>query len=173
MKNNSTLNFRLSLLVLFIYFFSSNNVLSQENNIYELESHNTSGKSKTKKEITNRAPFYDLAFNMHTTHYLQNKKVKQTYGDGYPVKITLEDINSFEIINSDSIDYNEVELITIHLLNTNDLNNKIDLSQGNEPFKKLKYVFIKCHFDCNSEQIEKFIKVNADTRVFYKIEKAS
>lgn len=171
MKYRSTLTFRVSLLVLFICLFYSHNILAQENGIYELDNQITN-KQKNKKD--DRANFYDLAFNMHNTHYRQNKKLKQVYGNGVAKKLTLEDLNSAKFLNEGlSTNYNDVELITINLLNETDLNDNVDLTTQNQELKKLKYVFIKCNFDCNNEQIKKFIKVNPNIRVFYKIEKAS
>lgn len=174
MKNSSTLNFRLSLLALFICLFTSHNVISQENDIYELDLGVTNVQYKEKNGKSDRAIFNDLAFNMHTTHYIQNQKLKKLYGKGVVKKLTLEDINSTKFINEDlELNYNDVELITICLLNANDLNDHVDLLDKNQELNKLKYVFIKCNFDCNNEQIKKFIKVDSNVRVFYKIEKAS
>jgi hypothetical protein len=174
MKYRSTLKFRVSLLVLFLCFFSSYNILAQENGIYELDSQITNNQKNDKTKKDNRANFYDLAFNMHPTHYRKDKKLKQVYGNGVAKKLTFEDLISAKFINEDlSTNYTDVELITIKLLNVSDLNNTIDLTNQNQKLKKLKYVFIKCNFDCNNEQIKKFIKVNPNIRVFYKTDKAS
>jgi hypothetical protein len=174
MKYRSTLKFRVSLLVLFLCFFSSYNILAQENGIYELDNQITNNQKNDKTKKDNRANFYDLALNMHPTHYRKDKKLKEVYGNGFAKKITFEDLISAKFINEDlSTDYSNVELITIKLLNVSDLNNTIDLTNQNQKLKKLKYVFIKCNFDCNNEQIKKFIKVNPNIRVFYKTDKAS
>ena len=53
------------------------------------------------------------------------------------------------------------------------MNSSIDLTESNEQLQNLKYVFIRCDFNCTDQQINKFIKVNSDARVFFTTEKGS
>lgn len=174
MKNNSTLNIYSSLVALLLLLFFTGNMFSQENNIYEIEN-NTVGKKFTSKNesINNRDEFYDLTFKMYSTYYFQNKELKSKYGKGTPLKLTFRDLESVESLYDNTQDYSEVQLITIDLLNTNDLNSVIDLTYNNQPFQNLKYIFLRCNFNCNEQQINKFIKVNSDVRIFFTTEKGS
>lgn len=174
MKNNSPLNIPSSLIILSILFFISGNLFSQENNIYEIKNQTINKQSTSKQEkANNRVAFYDLTFKMHPTYYFQNKKLKNKYGKGIPVKLTFRDLKSVENLYVEEQDYSEVKLITIDLLNINDLNSIIDLTQNNQHFQNLEYVFIRCYFNCTDQQINKFIKVNSDVRVFFTTEKGS
>ena len=111
-----------------------------------------------------------LLQRLHTTAYISNNSVRNTYGDGKVQKITFSDSKSFDLLNSK--DFSDVELITITLNNTIDLNNKLDLSSNNN-LGKLKYVFIKCYFKCTANQIENFITSDSNIRVFYRTESPS
>ena len=163
MKNYSALPYYSLLLIFCISLLSINKLSAQENNIYEVQQ-NEVAKS-TSKNDNNRKRFYDLTFNLHTTLYIENNKVKVTYGSGEPIKLTFADSKSFNWLKNNS-KTNTIELITITLNNRNDLNNLLDLSNNND-FKSLKYVYVKCNFDCSEKDIEKFIKVNHNVRVFY------
>lgn len=174
MKYNSTLNIYLSLIVLSVLFFVPSNIFSQDYNIHEIENQTTS-KQTTSKQVkaNNRDAFYDLTFKMYPTYYYQNKELKNKYGKGVPLKLTFRDIESVENLNDTTQNYSEVQLITIDLLNINDLNSIVDLTENNQPFQNLKYIFLRCNFNCNEQQINKFIKVNSDVRVFFTTEKGS
>lgn len=155
-------------------FFVSGNIFSQENNIYELENQ-TSDKQPTLKNenINNREAFYDLTFKMYSTYYFQDNELKSKYGKGVPVKLTFRDLKSVESLYDEKQNYSEVQLITIDLLRPNDLNSSIDLTVSNQQLQNLKYVFIRCDFNCTDQQINKFIKVNSDVRVFFTTERGS
>ncbi|MGC1205064.1 MAG: hypothetical protein WA839_09280 [Flavobacteriaceae bacterium] len=174
MKNNSPSNIYSPFVALLVLFFVSGNIFSQENNIYEIENQTVGKQPKLKNEnINNRDVFYDLTFKMYSTYYFQNKELKYVYGKGIPVKLTFRDLESVESLYDDKQNYSEVQLITIDLLSPNDLNSSIDLTESNEQLQNLKYVFIRCDFNCTDQQINKFIKVNSDARVFFTTEKGS
>lgn len=171
MKNNSTFPFYSLLLIFCISMLSFYKLAAQEHNIFEIQPDNNLTKSISKKD-NNRKRFYDLAFNLHSTHYIENNALKSTYDSGNPIKMTFEDSKSFNWLKNKNAKKDSLELITITLNDSNDLNNKLDLSDKND-FKNLKYVFIKCNFNCSNNDIENFIKVKNGVRIFYTIQKPS
>ncbi|WP_042501222.1 hypothetical protein [Algibacter lectus] len=170
MKNNlSNLLKSLTLFcaVVLLFNYESN---AQENGIYELNassqfSRATASKSKTSDT---RTEFYNLSQKLHPTAYLANNKLKNTYGDGDVVKLTLDDVGSLNLIKQDKGNFDNVELITITLKSIADLSTPITLS-NDSGLSKLKYLYIRCYFDCNNEQIKSFVKniSNSNVRVFY------
>lgn len=172
MKNKSTLTFYTLLFVCCISLVFTNNAVAQENGIYELSNSDFS-KSVTKSEAdSGRSEFNKLAYNLHPTIYIQNGITKTTYGQGLPVKLTLKDIKSISVLNSGNPKYNQVQLITIKLSNSSDLNTILDLSNASG-LSELKYIFIKCHFKCTADQIKTFVKATPQTRIFYTSETPS
>lgn len=168
MKNVSALMFNIFLFVC-ISTLAISNVTAQENGIYELKKNNIFSKASAKKS-NDRQEFYKLSQRLHTTAYISNNSVRNTYGEGKIQKITFSDSRSFDLLNSK--DYSDVELITITLNNPSDLNNKLDLTSNNW-LGKLKYIFIKCYFKCTANQIENFITADSNVRVFYRTETPS
>lgn len=145
----------------FILFFTTSfllpqKALTQENNIYEL----------TQNISNERDSFYDLIYNLYPTVYAENGAITKVYGENEIKKITLRDSKSFGILDDKTFNYKNVELITIILNSFNELNTRLNLSNKNG-FDKLKFVFIKCHFDFQKEDIEKFIMPKEGIRVFY------
>lgn len=167
MKKNTTLSLYIFLLIFSTSLFFGNCLIAQEEEIYEV-TNNDSFKNVSKSKSmsnTDREGFYELAFKMHPTHYFKNNSLKSVYNTANPAKLTFEDTKSFNLIKNNS-KFNEVELITIMLNSSNDLNNSIDLSENTE-LNKLKYVFIKCNFKCSEDNIKKFVNVNSKIRIFY------
>ncbi len=168
MENKLPLTCYTFLFVFCISILSANNANAQERGIYELvnSTSNIARSSKKATTSTDRNEFYNLAQKLHTTLYFDNNKLKNKYGNGAPVKITLENMTSFSVLNKKDANYNDVELITITLKQANNLNTPLDLSQTEYP--KLRYIYIKCLFECNARQIEQFVKApNNEVRIFY------
>jgi hypothetical protein len=175
MRNKSTSAFYTLLLICCFSISSIDKVGAQENGIYELTDVNQLSKQSSNKKDgqSDRKDFYNLSQNLHSTFYYENNKLKNKYGEGSPLRLTLEDLNSFNNINKSDSQFNDIQIITVTLNNENDLNKIFDLS--NMPgFSKLKYVFIKCNFNCDAVKIRKFIKISdSKIRVFYSSEKPS
>ena len=169
MKNISAFTLNIFLL-LTISIITVDKVSAQENGIFEIKNNNKILSKTNAKKSSDRKEFYKLSQKLHTTAYISNNSVRNTYGDGKVQKITFSDSKSFSLLNNN--DYNEVELITITLKNSSDLNNKLDLT-SNKNLGKLKYVFIKCYFKCTENQIEDFITSDSNIRVFYRTETPS
>lgn len=173
MKNNSTLKFCTGLFLVFIFLFSIEGLTAQEKGIYEISSNTLTTKTASNKSSSNdRQNFYNLAFNLKTTVYLENNLEKNLYGKGAISKITMSDTNSFEFLKNNENKYKSAELISIKVSSIDELNNPIDLTMLTE-MTNLKYVYIKCSFKCQKHDIENFVKVNPSVRVFYNAEKPS
>jgi len=156
-------------IVCILAFISTIKISAQENNIFELNVGKDLYKTiKTKsidsKKNNSREEFYKLSQNLHTTAYISENAISKTNGRGDIKKLDFGDSKSFKLLSQSN--YNNVELITIILKNTSDLNNKIDLTKDYK-LGKLKYVFIKCYFKCNANQIKQFITTDSNIRVFY------
>tara|TARA_R110002033_G_scaffold137213_1_gene176532 strand:- start:1357 stop:1884 length:528 start_codon:yes stop_codon:yes gene_type:complete len=175
MKNKSTSAFCTLILICCFLLSSVNKVVAQENGIYELTEDNQLSKQIANKKgnSNDRAEFYNLSQKLHSTFYYENNKLKNKYGDGSPLRLNLEDINSFSAINKNDTQFNDIQIITVSLKNENDLNKILDVS--NMPgFSSLKYIFIRCHFNCDALKIRKFIKKSdRNIRVFYTTDRPS
>ena len=169
MKNKSTLTLYSFLFMCCISLLFTNKAVAQENGIYELTNNNSKSITKTNNE---REEFNNLAYNLHSTIYIENGIEKTTYGEGLPIKLSLKDTKSISLLNSGNSKYNQVKLITIKLKNSNELNNILDLS-NTSGLSKLLYIYIKCHFKCTADQIKAFVKASPQTRIFYTSETPS
>lgn len=166
MINKSTFSFRTILFVFIVSSIYVDNAFAQENGIYEIS--RTVSKNNNGKESKSRDRFYDLAFNLHPTHYIKNKELKTTYESGDPIKMTFEDSKSFNWLNNNNSKKDSLEIIIINLDELSDLNQRIDFS-NRANFNNLKYVFIRCSFICTEDNIKQFIQADSNVRIFYTI----
>ncbi|MDN3667479.1 hypothetical protein ACFFU1_05935 [Algibacter miyuki] len=175
MKNTSITTIKTLIMVCCLSFFSYLDATAQEYGIYELNTSNTQARAATGKatNTNTRQEFYNLSQKLHPTAYLGNNKLNKTYGEGALVKITLEDASSLRVLKQNSLDFSNVELLTITLKNQSELIAPLSISE--DGLSNLKYIYIKCAFDCTSEQIKSFTKYisNSGIRVFYTSETAS
>lgn len=171
MKNKLSLSFYTFLVSIFVVLIPCNEIIAQEKGIYELKENSMLSKDSSKKSKTpDRAGFYDLAFKAHPTSYAFNNNLKSPVESTVNIsKLTFNDTKSFGLLNNNNKNFNNVELITITLKSVDDLNNKLILTEYSN-FGNLKYVYIKCFFDCTEQQIKEFISPDTNVRVFYKIE---
>ncbi|MFI1773632.1 hypothetical protein [Thalassobellus citreus] len=177
MINKSTLTFYTFILSICISICSISNSFSQENNIFELKTHNTESKTSSKlksdkKDNNNREVFNNLAYNLHPSIFIENGIEKTVYGDGLPIKLIFEDVNSLKTFSLNNEKFNEVQILTIKINSLSDLSNHYDFSEKPE-LKNLKFIFIKSNIKCNPEQLKQFIKTNSETQVFYTINRPS
>ena len=173
MKSKLTLAFYTLLFSIGVSFTSINSIYAQENGIYEISSKSEISKSTSKKsENINRDDFYELAFKLYATSYVENNQIKKNKKSQTSTKLTFKDTKSFGILNNNTEDFSDIEIITILLKNESDLSNKMNIINTNN-FESLKYIFIYCHFKCTEQQINSFINTNSSVRVFYKIENPS
>lgn len=163
MKTKSILKLYFILTISSIFLLSSNLSLAQDRNIYEISDN---------PNQSDRADFYELAFNLKTTVYFKNNAVKSQYGEGDVVKVTLEDSNSFNILIQNQAQYSKAEIITVNVNDISELSKRIDLTALTQ-MTQLKYVFIKCMFKSQTQDIKDFIKVNTGIRVFFNAQNPS
>ncbi|WP_136480997.1 hypothetical protein [Cognatitamlana onchidii] len=157
MKNKLTFKTSVVFLIFSISLLSSNLINSQDRNIFELT---------TQSNNRDRSDFYDLAFNLKPTAYFKDNAFRNQYGEGSILKITFEDTNSFDALANNQGNYDSAELIIIKVNNLSELNQTVDLMSLTS-LNKLKYIFIKCFFKTNKQQVENFISANPNIRVFY------
>lgn len=165
MKNRQTLKTSLILVISCLCILLPDFVNAQDRNIFEIS-------GNTSLNIDDRQDFYNLAFNLNTTVYLKDNSVQNTYGNGSIIKVTMQDTESFDLLKTNQSQYNQAELITIHVNNFNELNKNIDLTSLTE-MKGLKYIFIECLFKCQLQDVQNFVKANPNVRVFYIAQKPS
>ncbi|CAH8286286.1 hypothetical protein EV196_106246 [Mariniflexile fucanivorans] len=171
MRNKSNFALYFILFSLYLFLFSFNELSAQENGVFELKESNTSSKqtSKTLKG-TDRDGFYNLTYKLHPTFYVENKNIMENNTNNIKVtKLTFNDLNSFDLLNQYNPKFDDVELITITLKTVGDFKNKLNLSSLSG-FSNLKYIYVKCNFECTELQIKQFIEFDPNIRVFYKIE---
>lgn len=175
MKNKTTL-FRSNLIltyVLSLVFIATG--MAQEVKIYELFDNdsqvNTTQLSKTAKaSVTNTTytqdlnNFYDLNYSLKPTIYVQNNSIVTVSLNEIPIKVKLEDSNSYTVLKSNNPIFQTVELIVINIENVSELNNIFDVSalQG---FSNLKYIYIQCNqFNSSVTQIQNYV-INAGVNI--------
>ena len=165
MKNRQALKTSLILVISCICILLPNFVNAQDRDIYEIS-------ENTSLNINDRQDFYNLAFNLKTTVYLKDNSVQNTYGNGSIIKVTMQDTESFDFLKTNQSQYNQAELITIHVNTINELSKNIDLTSLSE-MNGLKYIFIECLFKCQLQDVQNFVKANPNVRVFYVAQKPS
>jgi hypothetical protein len=111
----------------------------------------------------------ELLHGKNPTIYIKDASIINVTGDESPKVLKLLDATSSNILRNANNQYNDVEVITITLNRISDLNLRFDLSSING-FNSLRYIYIKCMFDCTDQQIRDFL-LNADsvTTIFYKV----
>jgi hypothetical protein len=152
------------LLVSALAILFSANGFAQEN-IYQIFDEN-SGNSSLRSSVN--VP-NELLHGKNPTIYIENSSIINVTGDVSPIVLKLLDATSFSLLQDNNSLYNNVEVITITLNRASDLNNRLDVSSING-FRSLKYIYVKCLFECTDQQIRSFL-LNADsvTTVFYKV----
>lgn len=95
---------------------------------------------------------YDL---QDAVYYLSSDLTVKTYGDTPSALYT--DINSINSLNASSMQSNDIEIATIKIQTTSDLNRTIDLASFSG-FGKLKYIYIYSEIQTNEAVINNMIK---------------
>lgn len=183
MKSKTTITSYVLYLFTLLLVLSVNKTIAQDKGIFELSNSEASSStvkrsfSKTKRSKTstnsNRNDFYELAFKLHPTAYLNKKHIKKSGNSKTIVKVNMKGASGINKLNNlDS--RSNIEMFDITLASRNDLNSKLDLTTISG-FNNLKYIYIKCYFECSASDISNFIKINpnSNVRVFYKTETPS
>ncbi|MEN3323989.1 hypothetical protein VP395_09640 [Mariniflexile soesokkakense] len=176
MRNKSPLTLYAFLFSICISLFSITETIAQENGIYELNESNSfssdvsrSSENSNKNKKGDREHFYNLIYKQHPTSYVGNNVIKKYKDNSLVSKLTFNDTKSFNLLNQNNSEFNSIELITVVLNNPNDLNSKLDLTEISG-LNSLKYILIKCYFECSKQQIKEFVNTDSNVRVFYKNE---
>ncbi|WP_142786215.1 hypothetical protein [Changchengzhania lutea] len=175
MKNKLTVTLRVFLIALGFSLTAVYPSHAQDRDIYELEltkDAKTAFKTNKKKGLkknTKRADFYNLAFKIHPSVYIQNVKVIDQSKGKKVVKAIFQNTQSFRQLNKMHNHLKDVQFIEVRLTTPSDLNNVLNVSNL-EVFNQLKYIIIKSPFSLDNEKVSKFIKTapNSNIRVFYK-----
>lgn len=164
MRNKIKLTFSSFLMVCLLCIFYSANSFAQENIQRIYDDNSETSNLRSSANIPNQ-----LLHGKNPTIYIENSRVINVTGDTSPKVLKLLDANSYNLLQDNNPLYNNVEVITITLSRISDLNNRLDLSRING-FSSLRYVYVKCLFDCSDQQISNFL-LNAEsvTTVFYKV----
>jgi hypothetical protein len=181
MKNKITFLCSNFVLVVFISLFSFTIGYAQGAKVYELFENNYNGtnvasKSALKANTNNTSQtytddlnkFYDLNYNLKPTIYINNNVIVKAPANEAPVKVKLEDTNSFNILKSYNPLFETVELIIINVENSSGLNTSIDVSLF-QSFTSLKYIYVQCNqFTSSVNQIQNFItNAGSDVTIYF------
>lgn len=156
------------IMVLAFTLLSSNIVLAQENSIYRLYDGETNTGSHQRASSNINVP-ENLLHGKNPTVYVKNSSIINVTGEESPKVLKLLDAASYNILENSNSIYSDVEVITITLERASDLNNRLDVYRLNG-FNSLRYIYVKCLFECNERQISSFL-LNAEniTTIFYKV----
>lgn len=164
---------RVSIIIILTFFYSA--VTAQNGNsvtpaIKEIKTYISSlktGDKKTKVSATNSQYIQNLVFGIQPSIYL-NSGNEKIYGDK-PVKL-FTDISSLATISFSNLSNDDIEIVAVRIVNTNDLNSKIDLAIFSN-FTTLKYIYIISSINASEQNIANmFIHYNNQYSIFYKIE---
>lgn len=181
MKKKTTLSFCTTILTCVFSLLLVAKGFSQEVKIYELfENGATSNVAKVGKTVlkTQTATdatytgdlksFYELDYNLKPTIYIQNNTIVNAPDGEVPVKVKMEDTNSFNVLMSNNSIFNKVELITIYVDSPSQLMSSLNVStlQG---FNNLKYIYVQCNqFNSSVSQMQNFVtNVESNITVYF------
>jgi len=182
MKKKYTSLFNLRNIALTVFsLFILNTITGQNTNLIQvsesdfenviLSGKNTDGSVISSRPNTlekkNDQRFFEIANAKVSTMYVDKGNVRKVSEGNNPIKLKSEDFQLNTLLNSKNKMFESVELIIVKLNQQSDLNKSINVSNLTE-FKKLKYIFVKCNFECSSSQIQQVIlNTNQDITVYY------
>ncbi|WP_299525936.1 hypothetical protein [uncultured Lutibacter sp.] len=188
MKKNYTSLFKIRNIVLTVFsLFIFNIIIGQNSNLIQVsESDFETGQLNRKSEKgsvvlsrsnnvekNNNQRFFEIANAKVPTMYVDKGNVRKVSEGNKPIKLKSNDLQLNSLLNSKNEMFESVELIIVKLNQQSDLNKSINVSKLTE-FKKLKYIFVKCNFECSSSQIQQVIlNTNQDIIVYYIVTKQS
>jgi hypothetical protein len=131
-----------------------------------LDLRNTSTDSAT---VANAGRLEILLKDIQSTVYIGS--TIQAQGETAPVRADVKAGSVAQLTLTDPL-FSQVEIITIRLRNSADLNFVLDFAKliG---FPNLKYVYFLCEFECQIEDIQKLFLANIGITVVYQVSIAS
>lgn len=169
MKPRINSSFASLILTFGLLIFSLNTVAQGNNDVYRIYDENSTQKgSIASKSIAGNIPS-KLLDGSNPTVYIQNNSVLNQTGFSSPLVLKLEDTNSYGFLNQNHELFKEVQVITLEINNQSELIQKFDADKI-KGFNKLKYIYVKCQFECSEKAIRDFV-INADPEIiiYYKV----
>ncbi|WP_338730774.1 hypothetical protein [Mangrovimonas cancribranchiae] len=171
MKKNTKVSTTCMLLLCAISFLTTSIIVAQESSIYRVYDDNQSSNILSRSSETRDIP-RELLNGLNSAIYVENSRVINTTGIGRAKVIKLLDSNSIHAINSINEVTNNVELLTISLQNMSNLSMSFNMDSLDLP--SLRYIYLKCDFDCSESQIRQFlVNLDPEVTIFYKVLKRS
>ncbi|HNZ43057.1 MAG TPA: hypothetical protein PLI16_02670 [Bacteroidales bacterium] len=160
---------RCSLFILFfavLYFLTVQNLPAQNIKHFDevLNALSTSDQDQAKADASH---FKSLIYDVQPRLYIDKNGFKNS-SDSRPVCVTT-DPQSYELLYETNPLFEQVELITVNILNARDLNFIFDMTRL-KSFSKLKYVYFLCNYNCDPALIRlQWPNLAGSVIVFYQI----
>lgn len=163
-------------LLLLVAFFNATisaqvSSLNSPPQVMELKAYLTTLKSSNvNSRSTNNSTqnVENLIYKVQPSIYFNSGEVK-TYGE--KPRNLFTDVRSLNRINNSNLLKNNIEIVTIKINSSNELNSTIDLSVFSS-FKNLKYIYIVSNVSTTDKILSKMIvNYNEKYSVFYTIDK--
>ena len=165
------------LVLLLIVAFYSATISAQTSSVndpppvMELKAYLTTLKSSnvnSRSANTGSQNVENLIYKVQPSIYFNSGQVK-TYGE--KPRSLFTDVRSLNRINNSTLLKNNIEIVTIKINSSNELNSTIDLSVFSS-FKNLKYIYIVSNVSTSDKALSKMIvNYNEKYSIFYTIEK--
>lgn len=142
----------------------------QAQDITELSLYITQQKASQDTLISHAAlHLEDLLTDVQSTVYIGSTLVAK--GLTAPVRADVKASSVSKLLIDNSL-FSQVEIISVRLRSSSDLNFLLDL-QRLTTFPKLKYLYFLCEFDCTTDDLTKLFRPKTGITVLYKISIAS
>ncbi len=154
-------------LAVFVFFLLSFPTFSQEKEITELQAFlNSSENLNSGSDHQEKEDIRRLVFGSPSTILISPLGTK-TFGEGTPEKAEVN-IQNFQYLES-SPDFQNVKLFVINIEQQSDQNINLNYSIL-DSMESLKYILVRCSYDCNPEQIQQLFPLFFQKgRIFYTI----
>ncbi len=157
------------ILLLGSLLFSWNATAQETNEIYRIYDESYSQQGTVLSKTASISVPEKLLNGNNPTLYVKNNSVLNQTGSYNPMVLKLEDVNSYGFLNYNNVLFKDVQVITINLKNQSDMLQVFDASEI-KGFNKLKYIYVKCYFECSEIQIRNFVtNIDSEIVIFYKI----
>lgn len=172
---NSKLN-RIFLITAFLVGIFSSSLTAQENLIHQITSRDQTSQPQLRKTSNTRLKHTssitevpeDLLYDLNSAVYIKDNTIIHIEGNA-PLAVKLLDTKSYEFLTKRNELYHQVELITLNLDTREDLNTIFNIG-AIRGFDNLRYIYLKCQFPINENEIRRLLQ-HADPEVtfFYHI----
>lgn len=181
-KSNVTMRMKVLLLFMFVVFFTDNMIAQSLNSgdapvIKEINSYLNSNSQKGAMRRTSEQSYSDvqdlrdLVTKTMSAVYLQSGRIN-TYGES-PVKL-FTDVSSLNLIQNSTFLKDNIEIVTISVKNSNELNTTVDMSLLSD-LTRLKYIYFVFDVNANENDVARMIRNanGSEYTFYYKVENKS